>query len=111
VADRVVFLRPDAERIARAVRTVEAGNRNETPLTFRRVGGEGGKEKVFRVCTFTGGWSINAPKVVVFRGVTTTPNTASAINLFAAVSTFVGTRNCAIAKDGTAWYLIAAQCS
>jgi hypothetical protein len=112
VADRVVFLRPDAERIARAVRTVEAGNRNETPLTFRRVGGEGGgKEKVFRVCTFTGAWAINASKTITFRGVTATPNTVSAINLFAAVPAPSGSGNCAIAKDGTAWYLIAAQCS
>jgi hypothetical protein len=110
VADRVVFLRPDAERIARAVRTVEAGNRNETPLTFRRVGGEGGKEKVFRVCTFTGAWAINASKAITFRGVTATPNTVSAINLFAVIATSSLTRNCAIAKDGTAWYLIAAEC-
>jgi hypothetical protein len=110
VADRVVFLRPDAERIARAVRTVEAGNRNETPLTFRRVGGEGGKEKVFRVCTFTGAWAINASKAITFRGVTATPNTVSAINLFAVIATSSLTRNCAIAKDGTAWYVIAAEC-
>jgi hypothetical protein len=109
LADRVVFLRPDAERIARAVRTVEAGNRNETPLTFRRVGGEGGggKEKVFRVCTFTGAWNKAASKTVTFRGVT---STVSAVNLFAAIPSASGTRNCAIAKDGTAWYLIAAEC-
>jgi hypothetical protein len=109
VADRVVFLRPDAERIARVVRAVESGNRNETPLRFGRVV-ESGK-RVFRVCTFTGAWSINASKTITFRGVTTTPNTVSAINLFAAVPAPSGNGNCAIAKDGTAWYLIAAQCS
>ena len=65
--------------------------------------------KTFRICTFTGSWSINATKTVTFRGVTTTPNTVSAVNLFAAVSN-TATKNCAIAKDGTAWYLIAAQC-
>jgi hypothetical protein len=47
---------------------------------------------------------------VTFRNQTTTPNTVSAINLFAAISAPSGTANCAIAKDGTAWYLIAAQC-
>ena len=66
--------------------------------------------KVFRVCTFTGAWSINADKTVTFRGVTTTPNTVSVTNLFAAITASSSARNCAIAKDGTAWYLIAAQC-
>jgi len=69
----------------------------------------GGGEKTFRICTFTGSWSINATKTVTFRGVTTTPNTVSAVNLFAAVSN-TATKNCAIAKDGADWYLIAAEC-
>jgi hypothetical protein len=112
VADRVVFLRPDAERIARAVRTVEAGKRDETPLRFARTV-EGGRQKVFRICTFTGAWSIDATKTVTFKNQTTTPNTVTAVNLFAAITGVTATstfRNCAIAKDGTAWYLIAAEC-
>lgn len=68
--------------------------------------------KTFRICTFTGAWSKLAEKTVTFRGVTATPNTVSAVNLFAAISgtTATATKNCAIAKDGTAWYLIAAEC-
>lgn len=66
--------------------------------------------KTFRICTFTGSWSINASKTVTFRGVTATPNTVAAINLFAAIPAPSGAANCAIAKDGTAWYLIAASC-
>jgi hypothetical protein len=107
--ERVSFTRPAAERIGKVVRTVEAGNRDQGPLTFGpRVGGAGGK--TFRICTFTGAWSINASKTVTFRGVTSTPNTVSAVNLFAAISAPASAANCAIAKDGTAWYLIAAQC-
>jgi hypothetical protein len=107
--ERVTFTKGAAERIGKVVREVEAGNRDLGPLTFGpRVGGAGGK--VFRVCTFTGSWSINASKTVTFRGVTSTPNTVAAINLFAAISAPSGAANCAIAKDGTAWYLIAAQC-
>jgi hypothetical protein len=106
---RVTFTKGAAERIGKVVREVEAGNRDLGPLTFGpRVGGAGGK--VFRVCTFTGSWSINASKTVTFRNQTTTPNTASAINLFAAITASSSSRPCAIAKDGTAWYLIAAQC-
>lgn len=66
--------------------------------------------KTFRICTFTGAWSINGTKTVTFRGVTATPNTVSATNLFAAIGTAASSRNCAVAKDGTAWFLIAAQC-
>ena len=66
--------------------------------------------KTFRICTFTGSWSINGTKTVTFRGVTSTPNTVSAVNLFAAIAAPASAANCAIAKDGTAWYLIAAQC-
>ena len=65
--------------------------------------------KVFRICTFTGSWNIDAAKTVTFKYQTATPNTVSATNLFANI-TATGTRNCAIAKEGTAWFLIAAQC-
>jgi hypothetical protein len=108
--ERVTFTKPAAERIAKVVRAVEGGDRDAGPLTF---GGRGvaGNPKAFRVCTFTGAWSINAEKTVTFRSQTATPNTVAAVNLFAALSSAAGNRNCAIAKDGTAWYLIAAECS
>lgn len=106
---RVTFTKDAASRIGRVVRTVEAGNRDLGPLEFGpRVGGASGK--TFRVCTFTGSWSINASKTVTFKGVTTTPNTVVAVNLFATINAPAGAANCAIAKDGAAWYLIAAQC-
>lgn len=107
----VSFSRPAAQRIAKAVRTVEAGDRNQPGLTFDHpmpsVSG-----KVFRVCTFTGTWSKGSSKTVTFKSTTSTPNTAVAQNIFVSVgSTATGSKNCAIAKDGTAWYLIAAECS
>jgi hypothetical protein len=109
----VSFSRPAAQRIAKAVRTVEAGDRNQPGLTFDhpQFGATG---KLFRICTFTGAWSKNSAKVVTFRGITSTPNTAVAQNIFVAITGTTSTsttKNCAIAKDGTAWYLIAAECS
>jgi len=107
----VKFSRQSAQRIAKAVRTVEGGNRDQPGITFDHP--LPGAVKVFRVATFTGAWSINATKTVTFRNQTATPNTAVATNLFAALTGTTATstfRNCAIAKDGTAWYLIAAQC-
>jgi hypothetical protein len=109
--DRVSFTRPAAERIGKAVRQVEAGDRDLGPIEWGPRGVAGGK--VFRVGTFTGAWSIDTMKTVTFRNVTSTPNTAAAVNIFAEInggtsSACVST--CAIAKDGTAWYLIAAGC-
>jgi hypothetical protein len=106
----VSFSRPAAQRIAKAVRVIEAGDRNQPGLTFDHPM-PGGSGKVFRVCTFTGAWSKNDAKVVTFRGVTSTPNTAVAQNIFVTISGTTTTKNCAIAKDGTAWYLISAECS
>jgi hypothetical protein len=68
------------------------------------------QSKVFRICTFTGAWAKTSDKTVTFRGVTSTPNTVSATNLFAAITAPESSGNCAIARDGTAWYLIAAEC-
>lgn len=106
--ERVVFTRPAAERIGKVVRTVELGNRDCGPLTFGS--GLGATSKVFRVCTFTGAWSLSSAKTVTFLNQTSTPNTVSATNLFANLTAASGSRHCAIARDGTAWYLIAAQC-
>jgi len=102
----VSFSRGAAQRIAKAVRTVEGGDRNQPGLTFDHpmpmpsVSG-----KVFRVCTYDGSWPIGSTKTVTFKYQTATPNTAVATNLFFPVY-MTGTANCAIAKDGTAWFLI-----
>ena len=102
--ERVTFTSGAADRIAKVVRTVEAGDRDTGPLTFgARIGGVSGK--TFRVCTFTGAWSINATKTVTFRNQTATPNTVAAVNLFYTLPDN-GTSDCAIAKEGTAWYLV-----
>jgi hypothetical protein len=103
--ERVSFTRPAAERIGKAVRQVEAGDRDLGPIGWGPRGV--GAAKVFRVCTFTGAWAINTAKTVTFRNVTTTPNTASAMNLFTEFTQATAAVNCAIAKDGTSWYLIA----
>lgn len=110
--ERVTFTRPAAERIAKVVRQVEAGDRKGAALVFEKLGGgAGGSAKVFRMCTFTGAWAVDSYKTVTFRNTTTTPNTVAAINVFTSLATSASDpRNCAIAKDGTAWYLIAAAC-
>ena len=71
-----------------------------------RLGGDPAA-KVFRIATFTGEWAINSPKTVTFKYATNTPNTVSATNLFFPITnTATASRDCAIAKEGTAWFLI-----
>jgi hypothetical protein len=106
----VRFTKASADRVAKAVRTVELGSRDSQGLHYdKALGGGGGK--VFRVCAFTGAWIIGTPKTVSFLNVTTTPNTVFALNLFADIpEPATNTAHCAIARDG-GWYLIAAECS
>jgi hypothetical protein len=102
--ERVTFTKPAAERIAKVVRAVEAGDRDQFGLVFDHpmpvVRG-----KAFRVCTFTGAWSKNSAKTVTFKFGNNTPNTVNATNLFFPITGTAG-GDCAIAKDGTAWFLI-----
>jgi hypothetical protein len=105
---RVDFTRGAAERIARVVRIVEQGDRDGAPLRFGKVVEPGGGS-VFRICTFTGAWPIGEPKAVL-RKRNTAQAAITAYNLFASVSGECEQRDCAIARDGTAWYLVAVQC-
>ena len=107
--DPVNFTRSAAERIANAVRQVEMGDRDGGALQFARPEALGRRDtKTFRVCTYTGAWAINTSNTVTFKNQTTTPNTVSAINLFLPLPEN-GTRDCAVARDGTAWFLVQAQ--
>jgi hypothetical protein len=104
--ERISFTRPAAARIARAVRVVENARPGGQPLETQRQDTLA-KARVFRVCTYTGAWAIGSAKTVTFKNRTSTPNTVSATNLFFPVtSTAAGSRDCAVAKDGTAWYLV-----
>lgn len=107
---RVDFTRGAAERIARAVRVVEQGERDQSGPKFGRVAESVGGGSAIKICTFTGSWGTGVSKTVTLKYQTATPNEYTAVNLFANISVDCGERNCAIAKSGTAWFLIQAQC-
>jgi hypothetical protein len=67
--ERVTFTRPAADRIAKAVRKVEAGSRDGAPLVFDRVVTQ---SSPLRLGTFTGTWDINTYKTVTLTGSTQT---------------------------------------
>lgn len=107
---RVSFTRQGADRIARVVRTVESGDKKGRPLQFspRLAAPAAG---TIRVCTFTASWDKNTEQTVTLKYQTTTPNTLVATNLFADIVTASTASNCAVARDGTSWFLIAAECA
>lgn len=64
--------------------------------------------KVFRIATFDGSWNKGTSKTVTFQS---GGATATAVNLFADVNTAADSGvNCAVAKDGAVWFLIASEC-
>jgi hypothetical protein len=106
-SDRITFTRGAAERIAEVVRDVELGNRDGQPLRYEKVPcGSANGGKIFRIATFTGAWATGDTKTVTFKFQANTPNTVVATNLFANLQPPDGDGNCAIAKEGSAWYLI-----
>jgi hypothetical protein len=82
------------------VRAAETAPRPARPLTFDAIQ-QSASRKTFRMGTFTGAWPINTAKVVTL----SSGATLAAVNRFIDHPS-VGTRNCAVAKDGTAWYLV-----
>ncbi len=67
---------------------------------------------IVRVATFTGAWAVNGTKTVSLIHAEPQHTAAVAVNLFAEIpapSSAGG--KCALAVDGTTWYVIAASCS
>jgi hypothetical protein len=83
------FTRPAAERIARVVRKVEAGDRTENALSFRRVGiGGGGTSVRLAVWTATSSWFPISPFTTV---ATTTAHVRTIQFVFPTATTNIGT--------------------
>ncbi len=99
--DPVQFTRESAERIANVVRAAELTPTRGRPLTFDAIHEAGRRGGAFRMATFTGAWPINTANVVTLAN----GATLAAVNRFFDHPN-VGTRNCAVARDGTAWYLV-----
>ena len=88
---RVSFTRQGADRIARAVRTVEAGDKKAEPLRFGpRLRSTGGVTTAasgsFRVATFTTHWNVGQTAEIKFANPIYSEATATAINLFCSIA-------------------------
>ena len=101
----VSFSRPAAQRIAKAVRIVEAGDRSQPGLTFDHPMPGGSGTKLIRRATFTGSWAINSTAVVTFVQAPTA--TASATNLSWPIThSHTVAENCLVGREGTSWGLV-----
>jgi len=126
---RVAFTRRDADRIARVVRTVEAGDKDANALTFRRpavAAAPGGSSLRLAIYTATISWNAcnvsaatsstsfaGATMLVQFvRGAT---STATAVNFTASLArkttvTTAANRSITLASIDSLWVLVGAQC-
>lgn len=100
MADRVTFTPGSAERIAKVVRIVEAGNRDTAGIpTSPRLGGGGGGGIKF--CSWTATWTYSQTAAITFASGTAA--TATATNVILGVGPGDGW----VARKGTSgWSLI-----
>lgn len=100
----VKFTLASAQRIAKTVRTVEAGNRSQAGVTFEHPQTLG-SVKLVRRGTFSGAWPINSTAVVTF--VQSPTATVNATNLTWPLGGCTqSTTTCIVGKEGTNWWLI-----
>ena len=106
--DAVQFTRESADRIANVVRTLELTPAKGAPLNYDAISQQS-QRKVFRVCTFTGSWSIGTTTTLTFQNVTTTPNTVSATNQLFTIGDACQTQVAYIGKIKSDWHLLNVQ--
>jgi len=86
---RVSFTRQGADRIARVVRTVEAGDKKGNGLTFSprlRPIPQAGDSDIFRIAAFTGTWDVDSTATIEFIDPVHSNATATAINYFCGIA-------------------------
>ena len=105
---RVSFTRQDAQRIGRAVRAYESGDKKSQPLSFEHFRYQ--NPDVVRMATFSGdssgGWPVNASATVTFTNSIFGGETAVAYNRFVSLGG-AGACEVAVARDiSNSWNLI-----
>ena len=85
---RVSFTRQGADRIARVVRTVEAGDKKGNGLSFgkRFYTPPASAGDIFRIAAFTGTWDVDSTKTIEFIDPVHSNATATAINYFCGIA-------------------------
>lgn len=108
MSERFVLGQGLVDKLRETVRTVDGlvadGTEAPTRLTFDEPAGP---SRGIRIGTFgTAAWAINGTNTVTLSNVGVTGYTVAAVNIFGNLPVSPATQSCAIAKDGTSWYLI-----
>lgn len=122
MADSFLLSQPFVDKLRSTIERVDgtplpgAGGTKRGPL-LEDPGTTAPAAKIFRIATFDGEWNKGSSKTVRLQDAaadgTLTPSTTtvSATNLFADVNSDGNDGvHCAIAKSGSAWFLIASEC-
>lgn len=103
------LLGPDL--LARTRRTIETVEGGVIGSGFRSIptvleGETPTNQKVFRICEFTGAWSIGQRRAIKLKYIPGATNTVNVTNLFCGMNPGSTPCDVSIAKEGTAWFLI-----
>lgn len=102
--DRIAFTRGAAQRIAKAVRIVEAGDKDADPINFGVRLQSSGSGAAVRFCSWTTTWAHGVTATITFDPATNA--TATAVNVYLGLGAGDGW----VARKGTAgWHLIGAD--
>ena len=103
--DRIAFTRGSAERIAKVVRQVEAGNRDEAALTFGSRPPSVTLTPLVRMGTFTSPWPRDSTATITFLHGGGTATASNTLISYPAPPHGKETVNCVVAKESATWYL------
>lgn len=98
--------------IRRTIATVDGQPTNvlATPREVRPTE-QGRDAQIIRVGTATGNWNKASTNTITWKPAGTITAAVVATNLFANITGTTATYSCAIARVGSTWYLIAAECT
>ncbi len=115
MADSFLLSQPFIDKIRSTIDRVDgtplpgAGGTKRGPL-LEDPGVQSISGAIFRIGTFDGEWTKGSTKTVTLTH-SGTSATVTATNLFVDVNSAANSGvNCALAKDGGTWYLIASEC-
>jgi hypothetical protein len=112
MSDRYLMGQGLVDKLRQTVNAVDSMVAHDNPAAVRVTFDEPATlPSIFRIATFgTAAWAIDTTATVTLLNVGVTGYTVAVSNVFGSVATAASSRQVAIARDGTAWYLIQARC-
>ena len=112
MSDRYLMGQGLVDKLRQTANTVDSMVAHDNPDVVRVTFDEPAtRPSIFRIGTFgTEAWAVDTTATVTLTNVGITGYTVAVSNVFGSVATAASSRQVAIARDGTEWYLIQARC-